>query len=91
MNRSAVGTIWSDVLTAAMNLPADYPGRERIIVALDAAAYTATQAVPAMFTDQWYVRALASIRSADPVAKRQISAMVSEAYRTAHESGGGYT
>ena len=84
LSRSAVGTIWSDVLTAAINLPADHPGREQVILTLDAAAYTATQAVPAMFTDQWYVRALASIRSADPVAKRQINAMVSNAYATAH-------
>ena len=91
MNRSAVGTIWSDVLTAAINLPTNHPSREQIILTLDAAAYTATQAVPAMFTDQWYVRALASIRSADPTAKRQINAMVAQAYTAAHQQLNGRT
>ena len=84
-SRSPVGTVWSDVLTAAVNLPADYPGRERIIAALDAAAYTATKTVAAMFSDQWYIRALASIRAEDEATARQILAMVTTAYSAAHK------
>ena len=79
--------LWSEILTAAVNLPADDPAKEATITALEEAARRATEAVAGKagtFTAAWYDKALQSIQTADREAQRFFLLQMSKAYQKAY-------
>lgn len=78
--------LWSEILTAAVNLPLDHPAKEPAMRALEVASRNATQETSGkdgIFSDAWYATAVDSIVSDDPAAQRFFIARLGEAYRAA--------
>lgn len=82
-----VNGLWSEILTAAVNLPTYDPAKEGAITALAEAVRTATEAVggkEGVFTNAWYDKALQSIQTADREAQRFFICQMPKAYRKAY-------
>ena len=75
--------LWSEILTAAVNLPEDHPAKETALQAMENAQRKATETA-ALFSPPWYDAAVDAIMSDDPAAQRFFVARLSEAYRSAH-------
>lgn len=85
--KTIMNELWSEILTAAVNLPADDPAKESTITSLEEAARVATESVGGKcgaFTPAWYDKALQSIQTADREAQRFFVRQMSKAYRKAY-------
>ena len=76
--------LWTQIATAAANLPTNHPGKESIVRTLANAGRKATAEVPGMFSRAWYDAAVKSIVADDAAAARFFFARVSDAYWKAY-------